>query len=292
MNRFVAIMVLFHFYTDVQSDQNEAEVEPIDVQDDFDVDPEATETEVSQATNLPQEITESEVPSLTEIEPPVEDFMAEPEPPSVPEELLTGGGDSKTEKTEEIKVEDGVQKAEINLIEEVTEEVTEFPSNQKDVVHSQESDAECKNMKEGEQISASVPLTENSCEDPGGLSEEKINEEERRFSNDDYEDAVETQSEIREDVQQRTTDEKEGSDRTQEDVTDQEKTDVGKEGAESDPETADQQTDVTEDSEKSQIIDDKQNEKSEEKILDNDDNDNNVESTKTTDNRRDSGSPV
>ncbi|XP_078323651.1 rho guanine nucleotide exchange factor 11-like isoform X5 [Crassostrea virginica] len=277
---------------DVQSDQNEAEVEPIDVQDDFDVDPEATETEVSQATNLPQEITESEVPSLTEIEPPVEDFMAEPEPPSVPEELLTGGGDSKTEKTEEIKVEDGVQKAEINLIEEVTEEVTEFPSNQKDVVHSQESDAECKNMKEGEQISASVPLTENSCEDPGGLSEEKINEEERRFSNDDYEDAVETQSEIREDVQQRTTDEKEGSDRTQEDVTDQEKTDVGKEGAESDPETADQQTDVTEDSEKSQIIDDKQNEKSEEKILDNDDNDNNVESTKTTDNRRDSGSPV
>lgn len=47
-----------------------------------------------------------------------------------------------------------------------------------------------------------------------------------------------------------------------------------------------------EDSENSQIIEDKPMEKSEEKILDNDDNENHVESTNTTDNRGDSGSPV
>ncbi|XP_011430726.3 rho guanine nucleotide exchange factor 11 isoform X28 [Magallana gigas] len=280
---------------DVQSDHNEGEVDTIDVPDDFDVDPEATEPEVSQPTNLPKEIAESDTQSLTEIEPPVEEFMEEPEPPSVPEEALTGAEDTKSEETEEeVKVEAGVQKAEINLIEEVTEEVTEFPSNQKDVVHSEESDTECKDMRKEEQ-SADAPPTENSCEDPGGLSEEKKAEEERRFSNDDYVDAVETQSEIREGVQERTNNEEETSEKTKEEITDQEKTDVGKEGAESDPETADKQPqeEVTEeDSENSQIIEDKPMEKSEEKILDNDDNENHVESTNTTDNRGDSGSPV
>eukprot|EP00105_Crassostrea_gigas_P014163 XP_011430726.1 PREDICTED: rho guanine nucleotide exchange factor 11 isoform X29 [Crassostrea gigas] len=280
---------------DVQSDHNEGEVDTIDVPDDFDVDPEATEPEVSQPTNLPKEIAESDTQSLTEIEPPVEEFMEEPEPPSVPEEALTGAEDTKSEETEEeVQVKDGVQKAEINLIEEVTEEVTEFPSNQKDVVHSEESDTECKDMRKEEQ-SADAPPTENSCEDPGGLSEEKKAEEERRFSNDDYVDAVETQSEIREGVQERTNNEEETSEKTKEEITDQEKTDVGKEGAESDPETADKQPqeEVTEeDSENSQIIEDKPMEKSEEKILDNDDNENHVESTNTTDNRGDSGSPV
>lgn len=270
-------------------------MDTIDVPDDFDVDPEATEPEVSQPTNLPKEIAESDTQSLTEIEPPVEEFMEEPEPPSVPEEALTGAEDTKSEETEEeVKVEAGVQKAEINLIEEVTEEVTEFPSNQKDVVHSEESDTECKDMRKEEQ-SADAPPTENSCEDPGGLSEEKKAEEERRFSNDDYVDAVETQSEIREGVQERTNNEEETSEKTKEEITDQEKTDVGKEGAESDPETADKQPqeEVTEeDSENSQIIEDKPMEKSEEKILDNDDNENHVESTNTTDNRGDSGSPV
>lgn len=282
-------------FTDVQSDHNEGEGDTIDVPDDFDVDPEATEPEVSQPTNLPKEIAESDTQSLTEIEPPVEEFMEEPEPPSVPEEALTGAEDTKSEETEEeVQVKDGVQKAEINLIEEVTEEVTEFPSNQKDVVHSEESDTECKDMRKEEQ-SADAPPTENSCEDPGGLSEEKKAEEERRFSNDDYVDAVETQSEIREGVQERTNNEEETSEKTKEEITDQEKTDVGKEGAESDPETADKQPqeEVTEeDSENSQIIEDKPMEKSEEKILDNDDNENHVESTNTTDNRGDSGSPV
>nr|XP_011430726.2 rho guanine nucleotide exchange factor 11 isoform X36 [Crassostrea gigas] len=280
---------------DVQSDHNEGEVDTIDVPDDFDVDPEATEPEVSQPTNLPKEIAESDTQSLTEIEPPVEEFMEEPEPPSVPEEALTGAEDTKSEETEEeVQVKDGVQKAEINLIEEVTEEVTEFPSNQKDVVHSEESDTECKDMRKEEQ-SADAPPTENSCEDRGGLSEEKKAEEERRFSNDDYVDAVETQSEIREGVQERTNNEEETSEKTKEEITDQEKTDVGKEGVESDPETADKQPqeEVTEeDSENSQIIEDKPMEKSEEKILDNDDNENHVESTNTTDNRGDSGSPV
>ncbi|XP_062571786.1 rho guanine nucleotide exchange factor 11-like isoform X7 [Saccostrea cucullata] len=267
---------------DVQSDHNEVDEDTVEVPDDLDVDPETAEPEVSPPTNLPKEITDIE--SLTEIEPPLEEFMEEPEPLSVPEDILTGGED-----TENAVTEGGVQKAEINLIEEFSEEVTEFSSNQKDVVHSEDSeDTECKDTTKEEQ-SAEVPPTENSCEDPGGLSEETKTgaDDERRFSNDDYEDALETQSEIRESSEQRT------SEKLQEEITDQEKTDVGKEGAESDPETADKQTkEVSEDSEKSQIIEDKLSEKSEEKILENEDNENNIESTNTTDNREDSGSPV
>ncbi|XP_061164873.1 rho guanine nucleotide exchange factor 11-like isoform X7 [Saccostrea echinata] len=270
---------------DVHSDHNEVDVDTGDVPDDLDVDPETAESEVSHPTNLPKEITDIDVQSLTEIEPPLEEFMEEPEPLSVPEDILTGGED-----TEKVTAESGVQKAEINLIEEFSEEVTEFPSNQKDVVHSEESEeTECKDTTKEEQSAADVPPTENSCEDPGGLSEEiKTSvDEERRFSNDDYEDALETQSEIRESSEERT------NEKLQEEITDQEKTDVGKEGAESDPETADKETNgVSENSEKSQIIEDKLSEKSEEKILDNEDNENNLESTNTTDNREDSGSPV
>ncbi|XP_056012870.1 rho guanine nucleotide exchange factor 11-like isoform X35 [Ostrea edulis] len=277
---------------DVQSDHNEAEVDAVDVPDDLDdFDPEASEPEVSVPTRLPIEIIDTELLCVSDNEPPEEESVVEPEPPCVPEEELTGAKDTKTE---EIKAEDGVQKAEINLIEEVTEEVTEFSSNQKDVIHSGESDIVCKDTTKEEEGAKVLPK-ENPCEDPGGLSAEKgtVTDDERRFSNDDYEDAVETQSEIREDSEQRTNNEGLNQEQSQEEIMDQEKTDVGKEGAESDVETADKQNEeVVEDREKCQIIEDKLSEKLEEKILDNDDNENNLESTNTTDNKRDSGSPV
>jgi hypothetical protein len=264
----------------------------VDVADDLDdFDPETAEPEVSVPTKLPIEIIDTELLCMPEIEPPEEESMVELEPPCVAEEELTGGKDTTPEVTQ---AEEGVQKAEINLIEEVSEEVTEFSSNQKDVIHSGEGDIVCKDTTEEENC-AKVPPTEHSCEDPGGLSEGKKvgTDDERRFSNDDYEDAVETQLEIREGSEQRTNNAGINPKPSQEEIMDQEKTDVGKEGAESDVETADKQTEeVAVDHEKCQIIEDKLSEKLEEKILDNDDNENNLESTNTTDNKRDSGSPV
>lgn len=77
--------------------------------------------------------------------------MEESEFFSVFEEVLIGVEDIKFEEIEEeVKVEVGVQKVEINFIEEVIEEVTEFFFNQKDVVYFEESDIECKDMKKEE----------------------------------------------------------------------------------------------------------------------------------------------
>lgn len=77
--------------------------------------------------------------------------MEESEFFSVFEEVLIGVEDIKFEEVEEeVKVEVGVQKVEINFIEEVIEEVTEFFFNQKDVVYFEESDIECKDMKKEE----------------------------------------------------------------------------------------------------------------------------------------------
>lgn len=74
--------------------------------------------------------------------------MEESEFFSVFEEVLIGVEDIKFEEIEEeVKVKDGVQKVEINFIEEVIEEVTEFFFNQKDVVYFEESDIECKDMR-------------------------------------------------------------------------------------------------------------------------------------------------
>lgn len=77
--------------------------------------------------------------------------MEESEFFSVLEEVLIGVEDIKFEEIEEeVKVEVGVQKVEINFIEEVIEEVTEFFFNQKDVVYFEESDIECKDMRKEE----------------------------------------------------------------------------------------------------------------------------------------------
>lgn len=77
--------------------------------------------------------------------------MEESEFFSVFEEVLIGVEDIKFEEIEdEVKVEVGVQKVEINFIEEVIEEVTEFFFNQKDVVYFEESDIECKDMRKEE----------------------------------------------------------------------------------------------------------------------------------------------
>lgn len=77
--------------------------------------------------------------------------MEESEFFSVFEEVLIGVEDIKFEEIEEeVKVEVGVQKVEINFIEEVIEEVTEFFFNQKDVVYLKESDIECKDMRKEE----------------------------------------------------------------------------------------------------------------------------------------------
>lgn len=86
-----------------------------------------------------------------EIEFFVEEFVEESEFFSVFEEVLIGVEDIKFEEIEEeVKVEVGVQKVEINFIEEVIEEVTEFFFNQKDVVYFEESDIECKDMRKEE----------------------------------------------------------------------------------------------------------------------------------------------
>lgn len=77
--------------------------------------------------------------------------MEESEFFSVFKEVLIGVEDIKFEEIEEeVKVEVGVQKVEINFIEEVIEEVTEFFFNQKDVVYFEESDIECKDMRKEE----------------------------------------------------------------------------------------------------------------------------------------------
>lgn len=77
--------------------------------------------------------------------------MEESEFFSVFEEVLIGVEDIIFEEIEEeVKVEVGVQKVEINFIEEVIEEVTEFFFNQKDVVYFEESDIECKDMRKEE----------------------------------------------------------------------------------------------------------------------------------------------
>lgn len=77
--------------------------------------------------------------------------MEESEFFSVFEEVLIGVEDIKFEEIEEeVNVEVGVQKVEINFIEEVIEEVTEFFFNQKDVVYFEESDIECKDMRKEE----------------------------------------------------------------------------------------------------------------------------------------------